>query len=44
MAVKKGNEDFVAKLNKALSDMMNDGTYDKIYKKWFDSEPLVKEK
>ncbi|MDY0407156.1 ABC transporter substrate-binding protein [Virgibacillus sp. 179-BFC.A HS] len=43
MAVKKGNENFVKKLNDALSDIMEDGTYDKIYKKWFDSEPLVKE-
>lgn len=43
MAVKKGNDDFVKKLNEALSDMMADGTYDEIYKKWFGSEPLVKE-
>lgn len=42
MAVKKGNDDLVTKLNQELSEMKEDGTYDDIYKKWFDSEPLVK--
>jgi len=40
MAVKKGNEDFVKELNQALADMKDDGTYNKIYKKWFGTDPL----
>lgn len=40
MAVKKGNGDFVKKLNQALADMKDDGTYNKIYKKWFGTDPL----
>ena len=43
MAVKKGNEDFVQKINEELKKMKEDGTYTEIYKKWFDSEPLIKE-
>ncbi|TCP21158.1 amino acid ABC transporter substrate-binding protein (PAAT family) [Scopulibacillus darangshiensis] len=42
MAVKKGHPKFVKALNKALSDMKRDGTYNKIYKKWFGTEPLSK--
>ena len=42
MAVNKGNEDFVLKVNKALSDMKEDGKYSEIYKKWFGTEPLEK--
>ncbi|ANU14842.1 transporter substrate-binding domain-containing protein [Planococcus halocryophilus] len=40
MAVNKGNEDFIEKVNIALSEMKEDGTYDEIYKKWFGTEPL----
>lgn len=40
MAVKKGNDEFVKELNKALTDMKADGTYNKIYKNWFGTEPL----
>lgn len=40
MAVNKGNEDFVKKLNTALSDMKADGTYKEIYKKWFGTDPI----
>lgn len=40
MAVKKGNEDFIKKVNAALSDMKEDGTYNEIYKKWFGSNPI----
>lgn len=40
MAIKKGNQKFVQKVNKALSDMKKDGTYNKIYKKWFGAKPL----
>ncbi len=40
MAVNKGNEDFVEKVNEALDAMREDGTYNEIYKKWFGTEPL----
>jgi len=40
MAVNKGNEDFVEKVNEALSEMKEDGTYKEIYKKWFGSDPV----
>ena len=40
MAVNKGNEDFIEKVNEALSDMKEDGTYKEIYKKWFGSDPV----
>ncbi|MTW86248.1 transporter substrate-binding domain-containing protein [Virgibacillus dakarensis] len=42
MAVKKGSDELVKKLNQGLAEMKEDGTYDEIYKKWFDSDPLVK--
>ncbi|TJZ71014.1 basic amino acid ABC transporter substrate-binding protein [Chitiniphilus eburneus] len=34
-AVKKGNKDLVAKINKGLATIKADGTYDKIYRKYF---------
>lgn len=40
MAVNKGNEDFIKKVNTALKEMKEDGTYNEIYKKWFGSEPI----
>ncbi|MFD1037284.1 transporter substrate-binding domain-containing protein [Virgibacillus byunsanensis] len=42
MAVKKDSPDFVNKLNEELAAMLEDGTYEEIYRKWFDSEPLIK--
>jgi len=39
VAVKKGNPKFVKAINKALEDMKNDGTYKKIFVKWFGEEP-----
>lgn len=42
MAIKKGNKDFVEKVDGVLSDMKEDGTYNEIYKKWFGTEPLEK--
>lgn len=39
IAVKKGQTELVDQLNKALNDMEKDGTYTKIYKKWFNEEP-----
>lgn len=41
MAVNKGNEDFIKKVNTALREMKEDGTYNEIYKKWFGSEPIT---
>jgi cystine transport system substrate-binding protein len=41
MAVKKDNADFVAAVNKALTDMKSDGTYKTIYLKWFGIEPAA---
>ncbi|WP_245559257.1 basic amino acid ABC transporter substrate-binding protein [Chitiniphilus shinanonensis] len=34
-AVKKGNKDLLAKINKGLATIKADGTYDKIYRKYF---------
>ena len=34
-AVKKGNAQLKARLEKALDDVIADGTYEKIYNKWF---------
>ncbi|MDI2588461.1 transporter substrate-binding domain-containing protein [Psychrobacillus sp. NEAU-3TGS] len=39
VAVKKGNTELVAALNKALAEMKEDGTYKEIFVKWFDEEP-----
>nr|WP_314264628.1 arginine ABC transporter substrate-binding protein [uncultured Moellerella sp.] len=36
IAVRKGNKDLLDKLNKAMSEVKADGTYDVIYKKWFE--------
>lgn len=38
IAVRKGNSDLVDKFNKALKEMRNDGSYQKIYNKWFASK------
>lgn len=35
IAVKKGNEELLKKVNKALATLKANGTYDKIYEKWF---------
>lgn len=35
IAVKKGNKELLAKLNKALAEIKADGSYDKIHKKYF---------
>jgi polar amino acid transport system substrate-binding protein len=35
MAVAKGNKSVLDALNKALADLMKDGTYAQISKKWF---------
>jgi putative glutamine transport system substrate-binding protein len=35
IAINKGQEPFLKAVNKALEEMLKDGTYDKIYHKWF---------
>ncbi|MEO8280159.1 MAG: basic amino acid ABC transporter substrate-binding protein [Ideonella sp.] len=35
IAVKKGNADLLSKVNKALADMRSDGSYERIYAKYF---------
>ena len=42
-AVNKGNADFLNWLDNFLVQAKNDGTYDKIYKKWFLSDAWLKE-
>ena len=42
-AVRKGDFDFINWLNNFLNQAKNDGTYDKIYKKWFVSDAWMKE-
>ena len=41
LAVKKGNADLLAKLNKGLADIKADGTYDKIYTQYFGAAPTA---
>jgi PAS domain S-box-containing protein len=42
IAVKKGNELLLADINKALFEIRNDGTYDKIIEKWRGKEIIFK--
>ena len=39
IATRKGNEDLIKELNSILADMKKDGTYNKIFVKWFGEEP-----
>jgi len=41
LAVKKGNSELLDKLNKGLADIKSDGTYDKIYTKYFGAPPAA---
>ena len=41
IAVKKGNADMLAKLNKGLADIKADGTYDRIYTQYFGAPPTA---
>ncbi|MFD2728115.1 transporter substrate-binding domain-containing protein [Enterococcus camelliae] len=38
IAINKGQKDFLDAVNKALSDLHANGTYDKIYDKWFPND------
>lgn len=42
-AVKKGDFDFINWLNNFMIQIKNDGTYDKIYGKWFEDDSWMKE-
>lgn len=42
-AVRKGDFDFINWLNNFMNQVKNDGTYDRIYKKWFISDAWQKE-
>ena len=35
IAINKGQDNFLKEVNDALAEMHKDGTYDKIYDKWF---------
>jgi len=39
IAVKKGNTELLAKLNKGLADIKADGTYDQLYTRYFGAPP-----
>ncbi len=41
--VRKGDYDFINWLNNFLRQIKNDGTYDKIYRKWFKDDAWLKE-
>ncbi len=43
MAVNKGNPDFLNWLDNFMNQIRNDGTYDKIYAKWFKSDEWLKD-
>ncbi|MBE0616475.1 MAG: transporter substrate-binding domain-containing protein [Proteobacteria bacterium] len=42
-AVRKGDYDFINWLNNFLNQVKNDGTYEKIYQKWFKSDEWLKD-
>lgn len=42
-AVRKGDFDFINWLNNFLNQVKNDGTYDKIYQKWFQDDAWLKD-
>ena len=42
-AVRKGNPDYLNWLNNFMSQIKSDGTYDKIYEKWFKSDAWLKQ-
>ncbi|MNL76058.1 Bacterial extracellular solute-binding protein, family 3 [compost metagenome] len=44
MAVRKGNEELLGKLNGGLEAIMANGTYDKIRKQYFDFDIMARPK
>jgi len=42
-AINKGDPDFINWLNNFLTQMKNDGRYDKIYNKWFGNNEWLKD-
>lgn len=43
IAVRKGNAELLAKINKGLADIKADGTYDAIYARYFGARPVAAE-
>ncbi|MCM3763362.1 ABC transporter substrate-binding protein [Neobacillus niacini] len=43
VAVSEGNKELAEKINKAIDDMLADGTYEKISKKWFNTNIMEKQ-
>lgn len=43
MAIDKGHEDELKAINQALADLKADGTYTKLYQKWFGVDPTAEE-
>ena len=43
MAVQKGNKKLLERLDKSLASIKADGTFDKIYEKWFGVKPATAE-
>ena len=41
IAVRKGNQELVDAINKALDEMKSDGTFKTIFQKWFEVEPNI---
>ena len=39
MGISKDKQELTDQVNQALKELKADGTYDKIYKKWFGTEP-----
>ncbi len=39
IAVQKGNRELLGKINSGLAKIMRDGTYSRLYRKWFGKEP-----
>ena len=39
IAVQKGNRELLAKINDGLEKILADGTYARLYRKWFGKEP-----
>ena len=42
-AIRRGDADFINFLNNYLKMIKNDGTYDRLYAKWFESDAWVKQ-
>jgi len=43
MAIDKGHDDELKAINQALAELKADGTYTKLYQKWFGVDPAAEE-